>query len=118
MEPLSFSLGFLLLHLPHQSLFLFPSNPFCLLPFPLLNPHVVHMPLGYQASEVALEFDDAVQAATEAATGDVAATVALQAKDTPPQGTIVPGQLAGSPCGLESGKPPPHLRSGGGRGKI
>lgn len=107
MEPLCF--------LPGKFFLLLSPNLLCQLPLPVLDPQDVDMPLGNQTSEVALEFDDAVHAPTEASTRDVATAMALQSKDTPAQCPEIPSQLAGSPCGLQPGKAAPHLEGGGGR---
>ena len=79
----------------------------------------MHLSLGDQPSEVALEFDDAVEAPSEVTSRDVATTIALETVDPPPHGLEVTGQLACTPHGLEPCKPTSHLQGvgGGGEGK-
>lgn len=56
-----------------------------------------------------LKLDDAVHATLEVMARDEPAAVALEPKDPPSELSVVSGELACSPGGLESGKSSSHL---------
>lgn len=109
MQPFCFFLCFLLCHLLPQPLFLFSAKSLSLQPLPTLYFHHIHPSLGNDLSEVALQFDDTVEASSEPLTCNEPTAVSLEPLHTGSHDSEVSCELASSPGGLKSVETPPHL---------
>ncbi len=104
-----FNSGFLLLHLPHQLLFLLSPYSLSFFPFLLLDPHDPHLSLCYDAPEVALEFDDAVHASLESTSCDETSAPTLELKDSLSHCSVISSKLTSPECCLQPCKTSSHL---------